>query len=127
VPVDFSGPESLYLFHRYAPFCKSIFAHVSGPDGVRNQIVHWTTLRTIEDGPTPTGIALSAPATRHEEGAPKMSALDLAAFHDKCDVIARAINILGSVIAGWDERQLLRDMLLQRLEYPLPAAHPPAI
>lgn len=113
---------------RYRTFWNAYLKEVGAIDQQRNEIVHWGTGVRVSADKKSARLFLTPPNfwDRSEE-TPEYSTRDLAAFGDKCDVYARALNMFWLACCSLPdvpEYQPWRDIFQQPLGYPLPPAHP---
>ena len=113
-------------------FRNSLLAHLSPIDQKRNEIVHWNAVNTVgsdASGNMTCVVSLVPAASWGINNESSLTIPDLIAFHKKCDIFARLINMFvftvhfGKDAQGFDRTPWL-DIFAQPITYPLPEGHP---
>ena len=108
-------------------FFNSIMSEAGRLDGVRNHVVHWHTIQTVnatDEGGTWT-VFLSPPNFwDFDDNSPTMTFDDLREFDARCDLYSRALNLLRGYWLHPKRETTWRDIFEQPLRYPLPEGHP---
>ncbi|KAF0128096.1 MAG: hypothetical protein FD148_1898 [Methylocystaceae bacterium] len=106
--------------------CPGLFTHIRALDEQRNRIVHWHTLRYLQEDEKYNSFKFPHEILKKATSSETMTSDELACFCDKARVITRAVELFIEFISVYErgESSALHHIFQQPIPYPPSESHP---